>query len=243
MKTWTELPSWVAPVYVPCMISGLSRWNRYQHKKNFPSDTIFGLRTAVLTTDENLLEHKSQLSPFNLLLLAEKDEDSLTQRLWHSCCQLLCHTYEKEYERIAKFDLVFIYLKNIPNQVILRVADVVTGMLLSIPNEIPFLSVLGFDPRWNKSFEDLFPSRKEGIPFMPRQSFQSIDELILERHCFHHNTHLWASFYKEGFTRRDKCCRFLPEDCFSLGCNRVILAEHLIYEIAFLLEKVPKYGS
>ncbi|GJQ10537.1 hypothetical protein GpartN1_g2822.t1 [Galdieria partita] len=224
-------------------VSGLSRWNRFQHKERFPSDTIYGLRTAVLTTDESLWKHRNQVSPFNLFLLTEIEEDSLTQQLWYNCCQLLCLPYATQTETTASHDLVLIYLKNIPNQVILNVANVVTGKLLSIPNEIPFLGVLGFDPRWKKTFEDLLPFRNDSVSFLPRQSFQSIDELILERHCFEHNTHLWASFYKEGFTRRDKCYRFLPEECFSLGCNRVILAEHLIYEIAFLQETVPKYGS
>jgi hypothetical protein len=78
-------------------------------------------------------------------------------------------------------DLVFIYLKNMPNHVILRVADTVIGMLLSVPGEVPFLGILGFDPTWKKRFEDLLPCQGESTSFIPRQSFQSIDDHILEK--------------------------------------------------------------
>ncbi|KAK4525394.1 hypothetical protein GAYE_SCF12G3302 [Galdieria yellowstonensis] len=221
-------------------VSGWSRWTRCPYKDNFPSNTLYGLRTTVLTTDETLVKYSDQLRPLMTRSLSAHtaDQDSLTRQLWHNCYELLLQ------DTSGNSDLVFIYLKNMPNHVILRVADTVIGMLLSVPGEVPFLGILGFDPTWKKRFEDLLPCQGESTSFIPRQSFQSIDDHILEKECFdHHNTHLWSSFFKEGFTRRDNCCRFLPEECLSLGCNRVVLAEHLVYELAFLLEKVPKYGS
>jgi hypothetical protein len=115
-------------------------------------------------------------------VLTEKEQDSLVVQLWHKCNQLLWNSESEQVESTKPFDLVLIYLKNLPNQLILKVADVVTGRLLSVPNAVPFLGVLGFDPNWKKSFEELIPYDKGSIPFMPRQSFQSIDTLILDRH-------------------------------------------------------------
>lgn len=144
-------------------------------------DTIYGLRTAVLTTDENLVKHKSLLYPFTVWLITETDQDSLTRQLWKYCSELLRSTPDRQHTSTTTFDLVLVYLKNRTNQVILHVANVVTGNLLSISPQVPFLGVLGFDPNWKKSFEELVSFKDCPVPFMPRQSFQSVDELILEK--------------------------------------------------------------